>query len=143
MANSGAAVELKAVDFTPEISVNFDDSPAIGTFDSAEVVSAGFNNLKFVIKGTLDRTDTTDQSLLIHLIKLCKTRGWKAIYYNSASENYAQQLVYMLAEDTASGDLATIMGAAYKYIKVIVTGFSITHSSKSQMNYTLEMIETA
>lgn len=106
-ANSGSLIVLNVADFKPIVKANLDQTPTLGTFAEAEVHLVSVENTGFSLTCKLDVTDSTDQDLNYQLLRLARTRGYKAIFYNvdkdatdtggNSSLKRDQQLVTMLA----------------------------------------------
>src|SRR3990167_4777867 len=90
-ANSGNAIELKAVEMVYSRGAGTDSNQAIGryypeftTSISPSVVNfASVEVPKIVITGVLDRKTTADMDLVTELDKLITTKGVKLLYYNN------------------------------------------------------------
>lgn len=106
-ANSGSLITFKAVDFKPTAKGNLDNAPTLGTYTDSEVHLVSVENVGFNMMGKLDMTDSTDRALVYQLLRLCRTRGYKALFYDvdrattdtggNTSLRRDQQLVTLLA----------------------------------------------
>jgi len=163
-ANSGGKIVLKNVSFTPNITATLDDTPVIGKNITA-VNYGSVENIKFSLNGLLDLSNTTDQSYLYQLIRLCQTYGYKALFYDedrsSDTLKNSQQVLRLLSNshyddkgdftgDTTQGDLSfslwinNVLTATKNltnvyHLHVRFTSFNIGDvSSKSLKSFTLE-----
>jgi hypothetical protein len=139
MANSGSAIELNAVDFKPSTGQTVDDTPSIGVYGAGDSIdSAGIegnvatiNPVNFTLSGMLDLTDAIDQALVLPLMTLARTKGYKVLYYSSSSDNKEQQLVYQLASDTFTSGEASAFGvtSGLKHLHVRITSCDFIQSA--------------
>jgi len=81
-ANSGNLINLKTVNFKPTAKSNLDTNPVLGTFAEAEIHLVSFENLGFSIQGRVDTRVSADLDLIWQLVLLCRTKGYKAMFYN-------------------------------------------------------------
>jgi hypothetical protein len=115
MSNAGAAIALKAVVFKPTSMQKVDDTPSLGVYGIGNQIDsfgsagnlASVENPKFTLSGVLDLTETADQDLVMPLFTLALTKGYKVLYYDSATDDAAKQLVYQLATDTFTSGEST------------------------------------
>jgi hypothetical protein len=151
MANSGSAIELKSVDFKPSTGQTVDDTPSIGVYGVGDAIdSAGIegnvatiNPVTFTLSGMLDLTDAIDQILVLPLMTLARTKGYKVLYYDSSADNKEQQLVYQLATDTFTSGEASSFGVTtgIKHLHVRITSCDFIQSAgKNDWRYNLKGI---
>tara|TARA_Y100000310_G_C20430603_1_gene691274 strand:- start:172 stop:729 length:558 start_codon:yes stop_codon:yes gene_type:complete len=118
MANAGTAIDLKAVEFKPSASQGVDSTPSIGVYGAGDAIDsvgvegnvATINAVTFSLAGMLDLTKTADQDLVLPLITLARTKGYKVLYYDSSSDDKERQLVYQLATDTFTAGESSAFG---------------------------------
>lgn len=99
-ANSGNKMVLKTVSFNPNIKLNVDDTPEIDK--SEAVVNIGtVENLKFTLNGVLDMSNSTDRGYVYQMLRLCKTKAYKALFYDVIrTSSEAQNLYQILTQIT-------------------------------------------
>ena len=109
-ANSGSKITLKGVKINFTRLANLNVKPVLGTYDDVDVDMIGFDNAGLMISGKLDMTDTTERTYVGVLNELVKTRGWKAIFYDSSTssnEDTQGQLIYQIANSDGATVTAT------------------------------------
>jgi len=138
-ANSGTAIELKAVEMTFDRGAGLDNGPAIGKYYEADKVGitetnfASVDNPKITISGVLKRSSTTDMDLIPELDKLVTTKGVKLLYYNSTTDGYRD-----LTDSLGKTDTYHLSSSSTKHLHIRVKAFSIRHTSdKLLLRYTL------
>lgn len=95
MANAGVAINLKTVDIDFVASANLDPDPSIGTYDNPDINMGGHNATSFTLKCKLDMADATEKTYVGDLLKLRKTVGYKALFYDgTGSEAPTNQMLY-------------------------------------------------
>ena len=100
MANEGNEITLKAVDFKPSAVQKIDNTPPLGIYGTGTAIDgvgsegsiASVENVSFTLSGLLDLANATDQALVMPLIVLARTKGYKVLYYNSTDDNKERQL---------------------------------------------------
>jgi len=149
MANSGNAITLKAVDFKPSSAQSVDTSPSIGIYGAGDAVDsegiggnvATIEPVKFTLSGMLDLTDAADQALVLPLMTLARTKGYKVLYYDSSGDNKEQQLVYQLATDTftsgESSSFGVTSGIKHLHVRILSCDF-IQTAGKNDWRYNLK-----
>jgi hypothetical protein len=146
MANSGNAINLKSVDIKFSSKGNLDNSPLLGAYGVGTDTSVGstvniasVENLGFTITGILNMADATDQSYLVPLIQLPRTRWYKLLYYNSLSGDYSEQTLYQLSDDTfTAGEVTTFsLGGQYKHLHVMVSSVDVSQSSTNIVKFSI------
>ena len=104
--NSGSALRLKGVEFELTSSANLDDETYTGQYDaiSCPLISVNVDTFSLTLYLNSNNTDTSnpwgidDMGVLAHLVRLPKTRGFKAIYYpvNGNYRNRNKQMIWEL-----------------------------------------------
>lgn len=106
-ANSGAKIILKTASFNPSIKSNVDDTPTLAK-DLTEVNQGTVENIKFTLSIVLDMTSSTDRGYVYQLVRLCQTKGYKAMFYDvdrSSTENgNLQQVITQFTNLHYNGD---------------------------------------
>jgi len=149
MANSGTAIELKAVDFKPSTSQVVDDTPSIGVYGAGNAIDsegiegnvATINPITFTLSGMLDLTNATDQLLVLPLMTLARTKGYKVLFYDSSADNKEQQLIYQIATDTFSSGEASAFGitSGLRHLHVRITSCDFMQTAgKKDWRYNLK-----
>jgi len=151
MANEGNTINLKAVDFKPSTSQVVDDTPSIGVYGAGNAIDsegiggnvATINPITFTLSGMLDLTDVTDQALVLPLMTLARTKGYKVVYYDSSADNKEQQLIYQIATDTFSSGEASAFGvtSGLRHLHVRITSCDFMQTAgKNDWRYNLKGI---
>jgi len=150
IVNGGDELPLKGVSIRYQRGVSFDDTPQPGTFEDTRLNFVSINNPVVVIsgriygKGDMSLTSNTinqisgvssitDQDgnaskyevdILFLLDLLCKTRGYKELYYKDGTEN--ENILYGIGEtDTYN--------PTYRHLHVRVKGINITQNATNKM----------
>lgn len=133
IANSGTTITLKGVELTVDDKALLDTNPVLSKYASSsdsgskwaygEVNTTGMEKPKWIARGLLRDTDTTDMALIKALRDLPRTKGYK----------------------TLGGDLPDWTNGAddASTVNVHVSSVKIMHRSRSNLiDYTIEMFET-
>jgi hypothetical protein len=149
MANAGAAIILKAVNFKPSSAQKVDNTPTLGVFGAGNSIDSFGNegnlisveNPSFTLQGVLDLTSATDQSLVLPLFTLALTKGYKVLYYDSNADNKEYQLIFQLATDTFTAGEATAFtvtsGLRHLHCRILSCDFSHT-AKENKWTYNLK-----
>lgn len=149
MANTGLEITLKAVDFKPSAVQKIDNTPPLGIYGTGDSIDsigsegsiASIENVSFTLSGLLDLANATDQALVMPLIVLARTKGYKALYYNSATDSAERQLIYQLASDTfTSGEASAFtVTSGLKHLHVRITSCDfIQKGGEGKWSYSLK-----
>lgn len=149
MSNAGAEIALKAVSFKPATSQKVDITPPLGVYGTGDIIDStgssgnvvAVENVSISISGILDLTDATDQALIIPLMTLARTKGYKILYYNSTGTDKSEQLIYNLSTDTISAGEATAYSitSGIKHLHVRITSCDfINTAGKNNLSYSLK-----
>ena len=143
-ANSGNAIELKAVEMSLSRGAGIDDTPILSDyFDTSSPQTGPILNfasveaMNITITGILDRRTSTDMDLIPHLDRLITTKGIKLLYYNSTTDGYRDITDSLGINDTQHLSNTT------PHLHVRFKSFTIRHTSdKSFLRFTLTCLRT-
>ena len=100
ISNSGNAIVLKTAKLNYNGGANLDDTPYIGTYDNPDINQIGHTATNIVITAHLHNDNTTEMGYLGKLLRLRKTRGYKLIFYDGASEELpSEESIYQIAQE--------------------------------------------
>lgn len=154
IVNSGTTIPLKVNRIDFNFGINVDNTPTPATYANTQVNYVSFDNPTFVIAGTIKRkgdlsgdnntlskisstssfidnegsTSTDEVKLLELLYRLCKTKGYKELYYG---------------DTTTSGGLLYAIGATDSYnatdrhVHIRCKGINIVEVSKETITWRL------
>lgn len=143
-ANSGTAIELKAIDINLQDAGNVDTEPIVNSNSSPVINFGSVSAGKITINGVLNRTVSADMDLLRALRDLRKTYGVKLLYYSSITDGYDTILGEIGYDNKDDWHKATFFSdTATPHLHVKFTNFSIRQLGSSHLRYTLECVETA
>jgi len=142
-ANSGTAIEFKAIDLTFNYSGNIDMDPRINNNQIPVVNFGSVNSSKLVLNGVLDRTSTTDMNLMDSIRDLVQTYGIKLLYYSSITDGYREITDSLgIANKDDWHKTVFFSGNSTPHLHVRVVSFNITQKSSTHLRYTIELVET-
>ena len=170
--NAGAALRLKGVELEIESSSNLDDETFASNLDDeieSDLVSVNPDTIKLTLFLNASSTEsnpgtwgTSDMKYLAGLLRLPKTKGFKAIYYpvlasaTTVRKNNQQMTFYLGRTDTgeSQGDIDITVANAetttvaernlthIKYIPVRFRSCSMTQEPGQRIKVTLEGVRT-
>lgn len=140
MANSGTAISFNSTALSFNFSNNSNSNPNPARYSDTETNFISTNNPPLTISGTIDRTTSAYETLLVDMEALCTTKGLKLLYYSDLTDGYKS--ITNALGSTSYGSLT--VGGSIKSLLVRCQKFSIKETpNKSQVGYTLDIIRTS
>ena len=164
IVNAGTEVPIKVDRIDYQRGTGLDDKPQPAAFTERNLNFVSITNpiiiLQGIIKGTGDLTDGTSNKINIYggvssytdadgspstnelgflelLDRMCKTKGYKNLYYKSSSNALTQNnLIYALG-DTDSEE------STYRHLHVRCKGINITQTAKGLITWRLTCVVEA
>jgi len=109
MANSGSALILRNMEFTPSLKRNLNSSPELGSNTPSEVNLGSIENMQFSLTCRLDTNNATDMGYVQHLLNMIATDGYKLLWYQytTTAEKNNGKLIYQIAKNSKFGHQLT------------------------------------
>lgn len=134
-ANAGNAITLKSIEFIPNLKRNISNEPEIGTNSPSPVNRGSLENLKFTLRCSITKTDSTEMNKIQDILELVSTNGYKLLWYDYtvANEANTESLLYQVASQPLYGDALTAgeqtafsISSAFKTLHVVFTDLTFS-----------------
>jgi hypothetical protein len=109
-ANSGNVFTIKTVEFVPSLSRNISADEELGTTTASNANRGSLSNLKFNMKCSITKKNSSEMALVPHLYDLVRTNGYKLVWYDYTSEvveGNSENLIFQTASNPVFGDQLT------------------------------------